>query len=163
MKFNRFVVAVTLATAMSLLGLAWAACFPSITLGEFNLGEWSNADRTWVISDKVGDFNDRASSRSELRQHRNRLVRSCETKGQNLITQAETHFNGVKDGLSDSFNASCDAGALCGEFRVLWVQAETASIDDHVATMRTWYQDNIKKCKGHFRGTFNVLKKQVCY
>jgi len=148
--------------AITLPGLAHAACFPSITLGQFGLGEWSNADRTWVISDTVGDFSNRAGSRSELAQHKNRLVLSCDTKGKALIAQAETYFQGVKDDLSEEFDAACDAGPACSAMKSLWVQSETASIDDHVAKMRTWYQGNIKRCKRHFKGVYRASKNHLC-
>lgn len=147
---------------VSVPSLAHSACFPSISLGVYSLGEWSNPDRTWVISDSVGNFNDRATSKSELQKHRNRLVKSCKTKGNALIAAAEEYFNKVKEGLGPEFDANCDQGDVCEEFRDLWIQSETSAIDKHVQKMKAWYKGNIRNCKRHFNNTYNNLVDNLC-
>ncbi len=77
--------------------------------------------------------------------------------------QGETYFESVKDGLSDKFDSTCHAGPICEEIKEVWLPAETASTDEHIATMRTWYQGNIETCKNHFNGRYNILKNSLCY
>ncbi len=67
----RKIIVLAVMTAITLPNLADASCFPSVPLGHYHLGEWSNVDRSWVISDVVGNYNERASSRSELLQQKN--------------------------------------------------------------------------------------------
>ena len=139
------------------------ACLPSLPLGHYNLGEWSNMDRTWVISGMVGSSK-HANSRAELEKLKNRFVRNCRKKGRKLISEAETYFEGVKEGLSDRFDAAgCDAGEHCEVFKRLFIESETASIDNHVATMRTWFGGNIERCKIHFNWKYNEFKGLLCY
>ena len=147
--------------SIALPSLAYATCFPSLPLGHYNLGEWSNLDGTWVISDTVGDSS-RASSRAELKKLKKKFVRSCKKKGRDLIAQGEAYFEGVKEGLPDRFDDS-NCGEYCDTFKRLWIESETASIDNHVATMRTWYEGNIGNCRNHFIGAYNELKGRLCY
>ncbi len=148
---------------MSLPGLAYSACFPSITLGQTTLGEWSNLDRSWVISATVGDYNSRASSKSELLTERNRLQALCETEGKRLISEGEKHFTAWKEGAADRFDASCTQEPICSEIRDITVQAEKDSIDDEIGRLRAWYQGNIQKCKSHFTGVYNMVAGLLCH
>jgi len=145
-----------------LLPSAVFACFSSLSLGSYPLGEWSNGDGTWTISDTVGDGDDRATSKEELLADRDQHVVSCETKGKNLISKAENYFQTRINGLAAEFDASCTAGPFCPVFRTLWVEQETSAINAHVANMRTWYQDRIESCKSHFNTQYGQLVGYLC-
>jgi len=158
----KYVLAVVIAT--SLPSSAYSACFPSISLGEYGLGEWSNADRSWVISATVGDYNDRVESKADLAKQRNKLVESCETKGNDLIKKAEDYFEAKRDNLASDYDDNCEEGDLCEDetIRDLWIASETDAINDHIEEMKAWYKNNISSCKSHFKGVYNELVDKLC-
>ncbi len=150
--------------ALGLPNLAFA-CTASISLGEYVLGEWSNSDGTWKINDTVGDLNDRATTKLELRKHRKKYVKDCSKKGNKLIRKAERYFQSVKDNYPDEYDQSCtDEDDLCADpqIRSLAIQSFNNDIDQHVQTMKNWYTDRIASCKGKFKYNYKVLVEHLC-
>lgn len=70
---------------------SFSACLKKATLGEFHLGEWSDADRTFFISDTVGNVNRKVSAKN-LKKRYKKLLRQCDKKARRLIIQGEDHF-----------------------------------------------------------------------
>jgi len=162
MKNTVFKSILAVIIAICLPSMAYASCFPSVSLGTYNLGEWSNADRSWVISDTVGDFDDRVSTKAELLKQKNKLVESCETKGKALITKAKEYFTEKKNNLGTQYDATCGEGELCQQLRSAWIQQESNAIDEHVEDMEDWYTGNIATCKSNFEGVYNTLVDHLC-
>ena len=141
------------------------ACFPQLSLGEYNLGEWSNHDRSWVISAQVGDIKVTANSPAALLQQRDDLVSACATEGKALTTQGQTYLRQKKANLGAQFSCASE-DLVCNmfedTFRKLWVQSEGAAIDDEETRMVTWYTENITLCEAHFNSRYQILKQHIC-
>ncbi len=143
------------------------ACFSSITLGTYNLGEWSGVagGTAWKVSDTVGSASDTASSAADLESQKNTLIGQCDTKGNALIAGAKSNLLAKKNALGADFDKTCD-DPFCQmfreTFRSLWIESEGRSIDNEIDRMAQWYTNNISLCKQHFTGRYNTLQPHMC-
>ncbi len=144
------------------LPVVHAGCFQSLSLGAYPLGEWSDAGRTWVVSDTVGSFSDAFSTQSALEAQKNTLIAQCSTKGNAVIADVEQRLNARRAGLGAAFDATCTDSAFCPLVRDMTIKAREQEIDTEIGRMKSWYQASIEKCKGHFNYTFNTLSPRLC-
>ncbi len=143
-------------------GAAHASCFNSVSLGEYPLGEWSDANRTWVESDTVGSFSDVVTTLSAARTQKDELVTQCSTKGNAVVAAVEKRLNDRKTGLGAEFDKTCTDSFICPMIRDISIQSREQEIDREIGRMQAWYEMNIGKCKGHFNYTFNTLSPLIC-
>ncbi len=143
-------------------GTAQADCFPSVSLGEYPLGEWSDADRTWVVSDTVGSFSDVVTTRSEAATSRDTLIEQCSTKGNALITKVESRLNEKKAGLGAEFDEQCTDAVICPMIRDMTIESRENEIDREIDRMKSWYGGRIDRCRDHFNYKFNTLSPLMC-
>ncbi|MCY4258963.1 MAG: hypothetical protein OXC91_01695 [Rhodobacteraceae bacterium] len=143
-------------------GAAHANCFPSLTLGDYPLGEWSDADRTWVVSDTVGSSSDYLTTQSAAQAHRDALLEECSTKGNAVIAEVEGRLNERKAGLGAEFDRTCTDMIFCPMVRDTAIQFQENEIDREIDRMKTWYQGRINSCKDHFNYRYNTLSPLIC-
>jgi len=139
-----------------------ADCFKSVSLGEYPLGEWSDAGRTWVVSDTVGSFSDAIKTQAALVENKNMLIAQCSTKGNAVIAAVEQRLNDRKAGLGAEFDAWCTDSLFCSMIRDITIQSREQEIDREISRMRSWYKFSIEKCGDHFNYTFNTLSPRLC-
>ncbi len=145
-----------------MLPFVHANCFKSISLGEFPLGEWSDAGRTWVESDMVGSISDTFTTKSALETQKNTLLGQCTTKGNAVIAKVEERLNQRKAGLGAEFDKWCTDTFFCPMVRDISIQSRTNEIDQEIVRMKGWYKTNIEKCKQHFNYMHNTLSTHLC-
>ena len=143
-------------------GTAQADCFPSVSLGEYALGEWSDADRTWVVSDTVGSFSDVVTTLSAAEANRDTLIEQCSTKGNAVIAEVERRLNEKKAGLGAAFDEWCTDSIICPMIRDMTIQSREHEINHEIGKMTSWYGVSIGRCEDHFRYTFNTLSPRLC-
>jgi len=143
-------------------GAAHANCFKSVSLGEYSLGEWSDADRTWVVSGTVGSFSDVVTTRSAAETNRDTLITQCSTKGKEVIADIEKRLNKPRAGFAAEFDKSCTDSVICPMIRDITIQSRGYEIDREIGRMQAWYGASIERCKGHFNYTFNILSPRMC-
>ncbi len=143
-------------------GVAQANCFNSVSLGEYPLGEWSDANRTWVVSDTVGSFSDVVTTLSAAETRRDALIEQCSTKGKAVVAEVERRLNDRKAGLGAEFDKTCDDPIICPMIRDISIRSRGQEIEREIGRMQAWYEMNIGKCKGHFNYTFNTLSPLIC-
>ncbi len=143
-------------------GTAHANCFKSVSLGEYPLGEWSDAGRTWVVSDTVGSFSDAFTTQSELRAQRDALIGQCSAKGNAVIAEVEKRLNERKADLGAEFDRTCTDLAFCPLVRDISIQSREREIDQEISRMQSWYRASIDRCEGHFNYMFNTLSPRIC-
>ena len=143
-------------------GAAHASCFNSVSLGEYPLGEWSDANRTWVESDTVGSFSDVVTTLSAAVTQRDALIQQCSRKGNALVAAVEKRLNDRKAGLGAEFDKTCDDLIICPMIRDISIRSREQEIEREIGRMQAWYEMNIGKCKGHFNYTFNTLSPLIC-
>ncbi len=142
--------------------LVHANCFKSVSLGEYSLGEWSDAGRTWVESDTVGSFSDVITTQSALVTQRDNLVSQCSTKGKAVIAAVEQRLNKQKANLGPEWDAACGDETFCLMVRDISIRSREQEIDREIGRMQAWYQGSIERCKGHFNYAFNMLSPHLC-
>ena len=155
-------VALLAALVLAFGGTAHAGCFGSVSLGEHPLGEWSDAGRTWVVSDTVGSFSDAFTTRSALKTQRDNLIGQCSTKGDAVIAEVEKRLNARRAGLGAEFDKTCTHPVFCPMFRDISIQSRENEIDAEISRMKSWYQASIDRCKAHFNFMFNTLSPRMC-
>ena len=143
-------------------GTAHASCFPSVSLGQYGLGEWSDAGRTWVVSDTVGSFSDAVTTRSAAQTSRDTLIGQCSTKGNAVIAEVEKRLSARRAGLGAKFDRTCTDAVFCPMVRDITIQSQQQEIDQEIARMKSWYGASIDRCKGHFNYVFNTLSPLLC-
>ena len=153
-----------LMTSVLALGAAAAQadCFKSVSLGEYSLGEWSDAGRTWVVSDTIGSFSDVVTTVSAAQIHRDTLIGQCSTKGNAVIAEIERRLNEQKAGLGAAFDRECGDGIFCAMIREISIQSREYEINREIAKMKGWYQVSIERCEDHFNYTFDTLSPRMC-
>ncbi|MCY3982505.1 MAG: hypothetical protein OXC72_05510 [Roseovarius sp.] len=139
-----------------------ASCFPSVSLGEYPLGEWSDAGRTWVISDTVGSFSDYFTTQSELETHKNTLMAECSTKGNEVIAAVEQKLNERKAGLGAEFDRTCTNTLICPMIRDITIQFQENEIESEIDRMKSWYESRIGMCQSNFNHVFNTISPYLC-
>ncbi|MCY4186539.1 MAG: hypothetical protein OXC82_10575 [Rhodobacteraceae bacterium] len=144
------------------LTVVHANCFQSVSLGEYPLGEWSDAGRTWVVSDTVGSFSDAITTQSALETHKNTLIAQCSTKGNAVIAAVEQRLNEKRAGLGAEFDRTCTNSLFCSMIRDITIQSREYEIDREIGKMKSWYKLSIEKCVMHFNYTFDVLNPRLC-
>ncbi len=154
-------VALVAAFILAFGGTAHANCFKSASLGEYPLGEWSDAGRTWVVSDTVGSFSEAFTTRSALQSQRDTLTGECSTKGNAVIAAVEGRLNDRKAGLGAEFDRTCTE-VFCPMFRDISIQSREQEIDREIGRMKAWYNASIGRCEGHFNYMFNTLSPLMC-
>ncbi len=143
-------------------GAAHASCFASVSLGEYPLGEWSDASRTWVESDSVGSFSDVVTTRSAAETERDALIEQCSTKGKAVVAAVETRLNTRRAGLGAEFDRTCTDAVICPMIRDISIKSREREIDREIGRMQAWYQMRIGNCEAHFKYTFNTLSPLMC-
>ncbi len=143
-------------------GTAQASCFKSISLGEYPLGEWSDAGRTWVVSDTVGSLSDTFTTLSAVRTQKDTLIDQCSEKGKAVIAEVERRLNERKVGLGAKFDRTCTDTVICPMIRDISIQAREHEIDSEIGRMQSWYRARIDQCEKHFNYTFNTLSPRLC-
>ncbi len=144
------------------LPLAHANCFQSVSLGEYPLGEWSDAGRTWVVSDTVGSFSDAFTTLSALQTQKTALLGECSTKGNAVIAAVEKRLNARRANLGAEFDQTCTDSFFCPMIRDITIQSREDEIDREIGRMQAWYGLSIDKCKSHFNYAFNTLSSSLC-
>ncbi len=145
-----------------MLPLVHANCFKSASLGEYPLGEWSDASRTWVESDTVGSFYDSFATQSALEEHKDTLIAQCSTKGNALKNTVAQRLNQRKANLAAEFDQWCTTEPICSMVRDITIRSGEQEIDQEIGRMQAWYDVRIEKCKGHFNYAFNTLNPRLC-
>jgi len=143
-------------------GTAYATCFRSVSLGEYPLGEWSDAGRTWVVSDTVGSFSDVVTTLSAAETQRDILRDQCSEKGNAVIAEVEKRLNERKAGLGAEFDRTCTDPVFCPMVRDITIRSREHEIDQEIGRMRSWYRASINRCEEHFNYTFNTLSPRLC-
>ena len=143
-------------------GTAQATCFESVSLGEYPLGEWSDAGRTWVVSDTVGSFSDVVTTLSAAETQRDVLLDQCSEKGNAVIAEVERRLNERKAGLGAEFDRTCTDPVFCPMVRDITIRSREHEIDQEIGRMRSWYRASIGRCEEHFNYTFNTLSPRLC-
>ncbi len=143
-------------------GAVHANCFKSLSLGEYPLGEWSDAGRTWVVTDTVGSFSDAFTTLSALQTQRDTLIDQCSTKGNAVIAEVRKRLNERKAGLGAEFDKTCTDLVFCPLVRDISIQSREREIDQEIGRMQVWYQASISRCEGHFNYMFNTLSPRIC-
>jgi len=144
------------------LPLVHANCFKLVSLGEYPLGEWSDAGRTWVVSDTVGSFSDAITTPSALKTQKDTLIAQCSTKGKAVIADVEQRLNKQKANLGPEFDKTCTDTIFCPLIRDISIQARESEIEQEIGRMQAWYQGSIERCKSHFNYMFNTLNPHLC-
>jgi len=156
-------VAALLAAFILVFGAtAQANCFKSVSLGEYPLGEWSDAGRTWVVSDTVGSFSDAITTQSALETQKDTLIAQCSTKGKAVIAAVEQRLNRQKANIGPEFDATCTVSPICLMIRDITIGSREYEIDQEIGRMQAWYQGSIGRCQSHFNYTFNTLSPRLC-
>jgi len=143
-------------------GTVHANCFKSVSLGEYALGEWSDAGRTWVVSGTVGSFSDAFTTRSALQTQRDTLIDQCSTEGNAVISDVRKRLNDRRAGLGAEFDRTCTDAIFCPLVRDISIQSREHEIDQEIGRMQSWYQASIGRCKGHLNYTFTTLSPRIC-
>ncbi len=143
-------------------GTAHANCFEQISLGEYPLGEWSDAGRTWVVSDTVGSFSDFVTTLSAAETQKDTLIGQCSEKGNAVIAEVEKRLNERKTGLGTEFDKTCTDSVICPMIRAITIQSQEREIDQEIGRMKSWYRAGIDRCERHFNYMFNTLSRLLC-
>ncbi len=143
-------------------GAAHANCFDSVSLGEYPLGEWSDAGRTWVVSDTVGSFSDAVTTRSAAQTQRDTLIGQCSTKGKAVMAEIERRLNAKKAGFGAEFDRTCTTFPICSMIRDISIRSREQEIEQEIGRMQAWYGVRIDRCEDHFNYTFNTLSPLMC-
>ena len=143
-------------------GTVQADCFKSASLGEYPLGEWSDANRTWVVTDTVGSFSDAVTTLSALQTQKDTLINQCSTKGKAVITEVEKRLTERKAGIAAKFDRTCDNDFICPMIRDISIQSQEEEVDREIGRMQAWFEISINRCKGHFNYAFNILSPRIC-
>ena len=143
-------------------GTAQATCFESVSLGEYPLGEWSDAGRTWVVSDTVGSFSEVVTTLSAAETRRDVLLDQCSEKGNAVIAEVEKRLNERKAGLGAEFDRTCTDPVFCPMVRDITIRARQNEIDREVGRMTSWYRERIGRCEAHFGYMFDTLSPRLC-
>jgi len=150
------------ALGLGTLPLVHANCFKSVSLGEYPLGEWSDAGRNWVVSDTVGSFSDVVTTQSVLKVEKDNLIAQCDTKGKAVIADVEKRLTERKTNLGTEFDKTCTDAIFCPMIRDITIQSHESDIDREIGRMKAWYGKSIEKCKNHFNYAFNLLNPRLC-
>jgi len=143
-------------------GTVQASCFKSVSLGEYPLGEWSDADRTWVESDTVGSFSEVVTTLSAAQTQRDLLSDQCSKKGKALIDAIEKRLIARKANVSVEFDRKCNDTFFCPMIRDISIRSQEREIESESGRMHLWYASRIDRCKEHFNYTFNILSPRLC-
>jgi len=154
-------IAIILVTLITTAAHA-SSCFNSLPLGEFPLGEWSDANRTWVESDTVGSFSDTSESVSALRTQRDTLLKQCSEKAEALIDKVEKRLNDRKDNLGTEFDKTCTDPIICPMIRDTQILSQTQEIEREIGRMKSWFNSRINDCKDGVNYAFNILSPLMC-
>lgn len=143
-----------------------AGCFDSVFLGQFVLGGWNGPSpesdsKRWEVSGIVGT-NERFSTKKELRAHMKEMVNQCSVKGIAIITEAEGHMTARKNTVASRFDKWCKDPIFCPTIRNMSIEYEHNQLDNEIQRMKTWYGENIKRCKNNFRSAFKEFNKLLC-
>ncbi len=144
--------------------LIHASCFDSASLGEYKFREWSDANGTWAISEKVGSYSDVFFSRSALSANKVAMTQQCTLTGNLIMNKVEAKLQEQKQAAVAEWNATCpDTSFFCSPaVRDVSISIRHHEIDTEIGRMRSLYKLYIEKCKDQFENAFDLLGPRMC-
>ncbi len=166
--------------AICLPNSAYSDCTLSATLGEYVLGDLGRVDPiwahffigppvdagtiTWDDTVTLGDRTNLLTGTAELTQEKNRLMHSCETNGNTLVTELEIYFDDWHERSGDLFDENCSYSPnYCAEIRETMVQQSRNMIDAISSGYRAWFEKDIDNCKENFETIYEALSNHMCH
>ena len=100
---NKALLSLIVGLGMGFLPVSvYSSCLKKVALGEYHLGEWSNADGTVVISAIVGSITRRVNG-NNLERLRDNYIRQCDRKAKRLIKRGKKLFPEQAEDLEEWF------------------------------------------------------------